>query len=330
MSTKPVKIVGFGKYLPEKVASEDIENKFGLPSGWSERYSGVKSRHHVTFESNGYMGAQAVENALQNCQMSLSNIDLLISAGATFDYALPNQSTVIKSELREGMEVNIPTFDVDSSCLSFISAFEIASALLDGKKYKNIIIVCSEISSKGLDSNNWETITLFGDAAVAVILQFEPKSESRFIKSEMKTYSEGVYDSIIKGGGNKFYFKDYPYNQELYSFAMNGKKLLRLAMKKLPEFIKCFFDDLPITIEETDAIIPHQASKLGVSILSSLYNLRTQQVKGNLLTCGNCIAASIPLLLFDAIESGSIKRGDTCFLLGTSAGFSIGGVLIKY
>ena len=264
MSSKPIKIVGFGKYLPEKVSSGDIENKFGLPLGWSERYSGVNSRHHVTFESNGFMGAQAVESALQNCQMKLADIDLLISAGATFDYALPNQSTVIKSELKDGMVVNISTFDVDSSCLSFISAFEIASALLDGKKYKNIIIVCSEISSKGLDSTNWETLTLFGDAAVAVILQFDSHSDSCFIKTDMKTYSEGVYDSIIQGGGNKFHFKDYPYNQQLYSFAMNGKKLLRLAIKKLPKFIESFFADLPIKIEETDAIIPHQASKLGV------------------------------------------------------------------
>ena len=330
MSGKSIKIVGFGKYLPQEVLSADLELKYGLPLGWSEKYSGVKSRHHITFESIGYMGAQAIEKALEKCQMKLENIDLLISASAGFDYPLPSQSSIIKSELKDGMSVNIPALDVDSSCLSFVSAFEIASSLLDGKKYKNIIIVSSEIASTGLNPSNWETLTLFGDGAVAAILQFDPDSDSAYIKGNMRTYSEGVYDSTFKGGGMKLFFKDNPYDPELHSFAMNGRKLLRLAKNKLPEFIDDFFKDLPISLEEADTIIPHQASKLGVSILSSLYRLKESQVQSNLSTYGNCIAASIPLVFHDAVESGAIKRGDICFIIGTAAGFSIGGLLLKF
>lgn len=330
MSGKPIKIVGFGKYLPQEVSSADLEQKHGLPQGWSEKYSGVKSRHHITFESIGYMGAKAIEQALEKCQMELKDIDLLISASAGFDYPLPSQASVIKSELKDGMTVNIPALDVDSSCLSFVSAFEIASSLLDGKKYKNIVIVSSEIASTGINPSNWETLTLFGDGAVAAILQFDPNSDSTYIKSTMQTYSEGVFDSTFKGGGMKLFFKDNPYDPEIHSFAMNGRKLLRLAKTHLPDFIDAFFENLPIKMEETDAIIPHQASKLGVSILSNLYQVKENQVLGNLATCGNCIAASIPLVLHDAVESGTIKRGDVCFIIGTAAGFSIGGLLLRF
>ncbi len=330
MSGKPIKIVGLGKYLPQEVSSADLEQKHGLPQGWSEKYSGVKSRHHITFESIGYMGAKAIEQALEKCQMELKDIDMLISASASFDYPLPSQSSIIKSELKDGMKVNIPALDVDSSCLSFVSAFEIASSLLDGKKYKTIVIVSSEIASTGINPSNWETLTLFGDGAVAAILQFDPNTDSAYLKSTMQTYSEGVYDSTFKGGGMKLFFKDNPYDPEIHSFAMNGRKLLRLAKTHLPDFIDAFFEDLPIKMEETDAIIPHQASKLGVSILSSLYKVKENQVLGNLATYGNCIAASIPLVLHDAVESGSIKRGDTCFIIGTAAGFSIGGLLLRF
>lgn len=330
MSGKPIKIVGLGKYLPQEISSADLEQKHGLPQGWSEKYSGVKSRHHITFESIGYMGAKAIEQALEKCQMELKDIDMLISASAGFDYPLPSQSSIIKSELKDGMTVNIPALDVDSSCLSFVSAFEIASSLLDGKKYKNIVIVSSEIASTGINPSNWETLTLFGDGAVAAILQFAPNTDSAYIKSTMQTYSEGVYDSTFKGGGMKLFFKDNPYDPEIHSFAMNGRKLLRLAKTHLPVFIDAFFEDLPIKIEETDAIIPHQASKLGVSILSSLYRVKENQVLGNLATYGNCIAASIPLVLHDAVESGAIKRGDVCFIIGTAAGFSIGGLLLRF
>lgn len=330
MLGKPIRIVSLGKYLPQEISSADLEQKYGLPQGWSEKYSGVKSRHHITFESIGYMGARAIEQALEKCQMELKEIDLLISASAGFDYPLPSQASIIKSELSDGMSVNIPALDVDSSCLSFVSAFEIAASLLDGKKYKNIVIVSGEIASTGLNPNNWETLTLFGDGAVAAILRFDPDTDSAYLKSTMQTYSEGVYDSTFKGGGMKLFFKDNPYDPEIHSFAMNGRKLLRLAKTHLPTFIDTFFGDLPLKMEETDAIIPHQASKLGVSILSSLYQLKENQVLGNLATYGNCIAASIPLVLHDAVESGVIKRGDTCFIIGTAAGFSIGGLLLRF
>ncbi len=327
---KPVRILGFGKYLPKQVFSCDIEKKFGLPGGWSERYSGVKSRHHVTFESNGYMGARAIENALANSNVSLSEIDLIISAAATFDYPLPNRSSIIKNELHASNNITIPTIDIDSTCLSFVSAFEYASMLLDGAQYKKIIIVSSEVSSLGLDPENWETLTLFGDAAVAVILKYDENEDSCFVKGGQRTYSQGVFDTLIKGGGNKYFFKEHPYNQKLHSFAMNGKNLLRLAKEKIPEFMDWFFKELPVNITEIDAIIPHQASKYGIAMFKNLYGFKEGQVKENISTNGNCIAASIPLTLYDSIVAGTIKRGDTCLLCGTSAGFSIGGVLIKY
>ncbi|MES2647597.1 MAG: 3-oxoacyl-[acyl-carrier-protein] synthase III C-terminal domain-containing protein [Bacteroidota bacterium] len=327
---KPVRIVGFGKYLPRQVLSCDIEKKYGLPGGWSIKYSGVSSRHHVTFESNGYMGARAIENALENTNVPLSDIDLIISAAATFDYPLPNRSSVIKSELHACNNVCIPAIDIDSSCLSFVSAFEYASRLLDGNQYKKIVIVSSEVSSLALDPENWETLTLFGDAAVAVILEYDETKDSCFIKGGHRTYSEGVYDTMVKGGGNKFFFKDHPYDSKLHSFSMNGKNLLRLARNKIPGFMDWFFSDLPVAITDIDAVIPHQASKFGIMMFKNLYEFKEGQVKENIATNGNCIAASIPMTLYDSIELGSIKRGDSCLLCGTSAGFSIGGVLIKY
>lgn len=329
-TAKPIKIIASGKYLPKIVYSSQIEDLHNLERGWSAKNSGVESRHHVTFECNGYMGARAVENAFEKCNLQLKDVDLLISASATFDYPLPNQASVIKSELVNGKEFDFGTIDIDASCLSFVNAFEVASALLDGKQYKTIVIVSSEISSKGLNPANKETITLFGDGAVAFILQYDESADARFYKAMQKNYTEGIFDSLVKGGGNKYYFKDNPYTTDLYSFTMNGKNLMRLALQKLAPFIDAFFEDLAIKILDVDSVIPHQASLKAVLILEKTYNFKPNQVKGNLKTHGNCIASSIPMLLHDSIENGEIKRGDICFLVGTAAGFSIGGALIRY
>ena len=182
------------------------------------------------------MGARAIESALENSNLELSDIDLIISAGATFDYPLPNQSSITKSELKEGLKYNIPTIDIDTTCLSFLTSFDIASKMMDNDQYKNIIIVSSEIGSNGLDPNNSETLTLFGDAAAAVILSYNESIDSLFIKGAMKTYTEGVYHTIIKGGGNKFFFKDNPYDEELHSFNRKWQKVIKVGKKRNETF----------------------------------------------------------------------------------------------
>jgi 3-oxoacyl-[acyl-carrier-protein] synthase III len=327
---RPVKIISSGKYLPKVKYSHEIELQHNLSSGWSERYSGVKSRHHVTFESNGYMGARAIEAALEKASMELCEIDLIIAAGATFDYPLPSQSSVIKSELKGGNETHIATIDIDSTCLSFVSAFEIAAKMLDGAQYKNIVIVSSEISSKGLNTKNPETLTLFGDGAAAFILTYDDEGSSEFIKGMLKTYSEGINHTIIRGGGNSYFFKDHPYNEKLHSFDMDGIRLLKLAKKRLPEFMNELFNDSQLSYSNIKLIIPHQASKISLYLFNKMFSFEYGIVKENIENHGNCIAASIPLLLNEVIEKNEIKRGDLCMLIGTSAGFSIGAVLFKY
>jgi 3-oxoacyl-[acyl-carrier-protein] synthase-3 len=328
--TKPVKIVSMGKYLPQQVTSAEIEERYGIPEGWSEKYSGVATRHQVTFETNGYMGSRAVEKALKKADLGLGDIDLLISAGGTYDYPIPNQASVIKHAIKGSEAYDFAAIDIDSTCLSFVVALDIAAQLLDGVRMNTIVIVSSEIASKGLNPANWETISLFGDGAVAAVLQYDPQADSCLVKAGQKTYAEGMEHTMIKGGGNAFFFRDYPYDAELHSFQMRGKHLLRMAKKLIPPFMDWFFADLELSFEEVPVIIPHQASKMGLYLMEQLYDLREGQVKSTLADNGNCIAASIPLTLHDGIESGEIRRGDQCLLCGTSAGFSIGAALIRY
>jgi 3-oxoacyl-[acyl-carrier-protein] synthase-3 len=324
---KPIKIVSTGKYMPSKISSEELEFKNSkLPKGFSAHKNGVKYRHQATFETNGYMGARAAEEALSKAGLTLNDIDFLISASATFDYPLPSQSSIIKSAITGGNLANFPTLDVNSTCLSFVSAFEIAAKMLDGLQYKKILLVSAEIASKGLNTSNPETYTLFGDGAVAIILSYEQDASSCFLKASFKTYSEGVEHTIIRGGGNANHFRDTPYNEALFSFEMNGLKMLKLAKKTMPEFMETMLNDLSLELSDFDAIIPHQASKTGLHLFRKIYNLNHKQVKENIENYGNCIAASIPLLLHDCIENGEVKRGDLCLLFGTSAGFSIGAL----
>jgi 3-oxoacyl-[acyl-carrier-protein] synthase-3 len=327
----PVKIVGVGSYLPpNRVSSESLETKLGMPAGWSMQRSGVRERRYATTESNASMGARAIEQALERAELQARDLDLLICGSATFDYPLPNQASVTKSEMKGGYEAHFQAIDVDATCLSFVTAFDLAAQIMEGKRYRRVALVSSEIASLGLNPADWETSSLFGDGAAAVILEYDPAGEHGVIQAHMRTYSEGVNQTIVKGGGTRYFFKDHPYDPALHSFQMEGKKLLRMAKKRIPEFMDEFFAELGIGLTDVELVIPHQASKVGVHIFRSLYPLVDEQVYNNLEMHGNLISVSIPLALCQAIEDGTLQRGQTCMITGTSAGFAIGGVLFRY
>jgi len=55
-----------------------------------------------------------------------------------------------------------------------------------------------------------------------------------------------------------------------------------------------------------------------------------EKIMSTLETLGNCVAASIPATLYQAVRDGSIQRGGKVLLVGTGAGLSIGGLVITY
>jgi 3-oxoacyl-[acyl-carrier-protein] synthase III len=327
-NTKKIRIVGTGKYVPKKILMSDLEEQYGIPQGWSEKHSGVISKHWITHESVAFMGAEALKMALINSNLVLSDIDLIISAGSSYDYPVPHQAPLIKKELNiEG--VTIPAISINSTCLSFVTALDIASSLLDNHRYKRIAIVSSETSSKNLNPKDFETFTLFGDGAAAAIVEYST-TDSHLLTADMITIESEAENTIVRGGGAVFHSKIYKWDDELYSFKMNGKALIKITTETIRPFLQNLLQQAKISPSNIDWIVPHQASKLGLLLFKRLYPHLAEKTISNLETHGNCISASIPMALHDAITAGKIKRGNVVLLVGTSAGFSIGGLILKY
>jgi 3-oxoacyl-[acyl-carrier-protein] synthase-3 len=326
----PCRIISMGKYLPNKVLSSSIEAAHGLPQGWALKYSGVEARHQVTHENVAFMGAKAAESALEKANLSIDDIDVVISANTSFDQILPSQSSLLLHLLQGGDNSRCTAFDINATCLSFVAAFNLAAEMLQQSNRKHILIVSSEVSSKNLDPSDWETLTLFGDGAAAAVIGKSLHHESGIIKYKHDTFSEGHDKAKLLGGGISYPLKDYPWDVKLHSFKMDGQELLRLSLQYVPPFMKEFFSTLSLNWSEVDVVIPHQASKTGLNLLKKIAKLDPDKVERTLESYGNCIAASIPLTFNDAFEKGKVLEGQTCFLCGTSAGFAVGALLYKH
>ena len=77
-------------------------------------------------------------------------------------------------------------------------------------------------------------------------------------------------------------------------------------------------------------MVPHQASRHGLELLTRRLGFNGEQVINHLALRGNCVSASIPLTLAEATYSGRIQRGDRVLLIGTGAGLTLGALALTF
>ncbi|MGG4495098.1 beta-ketoacyl-ACP synthase III [Brevibacillus reuszeri] len=329
---RKIKVLGTGKYLPKRqVTADELDERLGVPAGWVEKKSGVSKRHYVTDETAAQMGARAALKALEAAGLSLHDIDCLVCASGTAQQEIPCTAALIQEELKLTRS-GIPCFDINSTCLSFVTALDLMSCSMAMGIYERVLIVSTEISSVGLNWEQKESCILFGDGAAAVVIGRTPDTETaRIIGSSMKTYSEGAHYSEIRGGGTQLHPSQYAQGREAdFTFDMDGRKIFRLTSQRITGFVEQLLAAAFVKKEQLKAVIPHQASGMALRIMAGKLGFSDQQMVNILANYGNMIAASIPLTLHEAIQQGRIQRGDRVLLLGTSAGLSLGGVVLEY
>jgi 3-oxoacyl-[acyl-carrier-protein] synthase-3 len=144
------------------------------------------------------------------------------------------------------------------------------------------------------------------------------------------TYSSGADYTQVLGGGTRHSPNDPQTTPEMNLFHMDGQAVFRQAVRLLPPFVDGFLAEADWRREEIACVVPHQASRHGLDLLTARLGFRADQIYANLPQRGNCIAASIPLALAEATADGRVGRGDNVLLIGTGAGLTIGAVALTY
>lgn len=324
-----IQIQSIEKYLPgTAIHSEELEIRMGIPLGWIEKNTGVKTRYWANAdETVASMAAKALQKALTSADLAADKLDLLIYAGASYDYPIPHNAGRIKKEL--GTTAKFPCFDVDSTCLSFLNALDIAHLYFQRDSFQTIAIVSAELSSRALNPKDPKTYGLLGDAAVAVILAkneqgYEPLAPY-FINNP-----EGADLAWIPTGGSvsRGMAQDTP--EESFYFRMDGKRLISLTLRELGPFLEKYEDLSGIAVNKYDYVIPHQTSRFGNEIFAKQYCLEEHQLVNTIAQYGNCISASIPLGLCDLVHQQNDLSGRKILLIGSAAGLSLGALTLKF
>lgn len=306
-----IKIIGYGAYLPDNIVM----------------FNGEKRHWAVEGETQLSMSVNACNRALENANLKITDIDCIVSASAVGIQPIPCTAAIIHEAIALGTE--IPAFDINSTCTSFVTALDTMSYLIDAGRYNRVLIVSSEIASHGLNENERESYELFSDGACAFIFEKSEDENQGVIASMQKTWSEGAHSTEIRGGLTlyppTFYCEE---TKEEYLFTMEGKQILTICVKRLPKLFDEFKEKYNINMEDVDMVIPHQASRALPLIMKRL-GFKEGQYVDLVGEYGNQVSVSIPFMLYKMLECGKIKKKDKVLLCGTAAGLTANVLLME-
>lgn len=326
-----MRIVGTGAVLPaEELTSQSLDERLGLAPGTVFARTGVR-RRFVERRPAAVAGAEAARAALAAAGLTLDDIDLLVAASGTPDQAMPSNAALLHREL--GLSTRgIPAFDIGASCLSFLTALDVVDSLIATGRYRHVLVVSSDVASCGLDWTKLEASGIFGDGAAAAVLgPSAPGDGSTVLGRAFLTLSEGAHTCEIPGGGSRYHPSriSEPFGP-LANFRMDGPTLFRLAGERFPRFVAGLLQQAGVTLRDIDVVIPHQASGHALDFLRRRLRLPREKVVDIFEDRGNQVGASLPTALHEAISSGRLVRGQTALLVGTGAGVTMGGVVLRY
>lgn len=330
------KIKGLGFYVPENVVTnDDLTKIMDTTSEWIVERTGILERRHADLskDTTTSMGVEAAKKAIEAAEIDKSDIDFIIFATLSPDYYFPGPGVLVQRDL--GIDT-IGALDIRNQCSGFVYALSIADQYVKTGMYKNILIIGSELHSRGLDmtTRGRGVSVIFGDGAGAAIIS-RSSDGSGILSTHL--HSEGVHAEelslIAPGMGERWVtdiLKDNDPEEVSYFPYMNGQYVFKHAVVRFSEVIMEGLQANNLDVSNIDMLIPHQANLRISQFIQQKFQLTDDQVFNNIMKYGNTTAASVPIALTEALQAGKIKKGDLVVLAAFGSGFTWGSAVIRW
>ncbi len=309
MNQAQIKVISSGKYIPkETITNQDLEKMVETNHEWIVSRTGIVKRHKAAQEEESSdLAYHAAMDAIQKANYDINQIDLIIVASITGDQMTPSTANFVQTKL--GITHECMSFDINAACTGFVYGLEIAASMLASGRFRSALVIGSEKLTKVVDYTDRNTCILFGDGAGALIVEPSNKKED-----QAYFYNAAKPDELLSLTVERY-------------IKMDGRKVFLFAVDIMQKGIEKMLNDSNLTIDDIDAIIPHQANIRIIQAVSKAMDIPMEKFVLNIEEYGNTSAASIPISL-DEYMLDQKNRNQKVILVGFGGGFTYGSALI--
>jgi len=322
------RILGTGKYLPEKVLSNfDLEKIVETTNEWIITRTGIETRHVASDEqATSDLATEAAKIALKKAGVCAEDLDLIIVATITPDMLFPSTACLVQANLGA---TKAAAFDIEAACSGFLYGLSMANAYIASGMYKHILVIGAEVMTRILDWTHRSTCVLFGDGAGAAVLGVSDGEEG-ILSTILGADGEGGKFLLQPAGGSRKPPSFETITNREHFVKMSGSDVFKFAVRIMGNASIEAIEKAGLAIEDIQVLVPHQANERIIAASAKRLNLPLDKVKMNLKHYGNVSAASIPIALDEALGEGMIQPGDNVVLTGFGGGLTWGSCVIRF
>ncbi len=321
---------GCGSATPSRsISNQELGQRVETSDEWIRSRTGIGARHVVgENESLGELCGQASERALAMSGWDAESLDLILLATSTPDDLF---GSAPRLQARIGA-VNAVAFDITAACSGFLFALVTASQYLRTGAMRRVLVVGADQLSRWVDWDDRRSCVLFGDAAAAVVLEASDDGQDDLqgflLRSDgsrgdvLKLPQVSDHDPLIADASHQ--------RGGFQPIQMNGQEVYKFAVREVPAILARLLEQTDTTADSLDWLLLHQANQRILDAVADRFDIPNNKVLSNLSTYGNTSAATIPLMLDEAVRDGRIKPGHRIASSGFGAGLSWGAALLRW
>ena len=305
-------LVGCGSAVPAaSISNQQLGERVETSDEWIRSRTGIGARRVAgPDEPLTCLASRAAQLALDHAGWTADDLDLILLATSSPD-DLFGTAPRVQGALGASRAV---AFDLTAACSGFLFALITAGQYLgSGAMGRALVIGADQLS-----------------AAVAVeacgpsdngLLGFRMRSDGS--RNACLTLAQLDRHAPLLGG----------LTAQQGGFApiqMNGQEVYKFAVREVPAILAELLEATGTTPGQLDWLLLHQANQRILDAVADRFAVPHAQVLSNLAHYGNTSAATIPLMLDEAVKDGRVQPGHLLASSGFGAGLSWGAALLRW
>ncbi len=322
------KITGVAGYVPPKVITNaDLEKIVETSDEWIRTRTGIRERHKVDAGmASSHMATAAAKALLAQTNTNPEEIDLIVLASVTPDMLFPATACLIQDRIGAKKAWG---FDLSAACSGFVYALTVGAQFVGAGTHKKVMVIGSDTMTSILDYTDRATCVLFGDGAGAVLIEPATDGEGILYFTHDVDGSGGQF-LYMPGGGSLHPPTHETVEKRMHYVHQEGSQVFKYAVRRMAEMAVDLLERNGMTSNDLALVVPHQANLRIIRAMQERLAVDDSKVLVNIDRYGNTTAGTIPLGLCDALQQGRLRKGDLVMLVAVGAGYTSGGMLLRW
>jgi 3-oxoacyl-[acyl-carrier-protein] synthase III len=323
------KITGVAGYVPPKLLTNaDLEGMVDTTDEWIQQRVGIRERHIVeSGMATSHLATAAAQQLLEKTRTKPEEIDLIIVATVTPDMFFPATACLVQNRIGAKRAWG---FDLSGACSGFVYALTIGAQFVGAGTHKKALVIGSDVMSSIIDYQDRNTCVLFGDGAGAVLLEPAESDNEGILDFDHEVDGSGGEYLYMPGGGSLHPASHETLNRKMHYVHQDGKQVFKYAVRRMAEIACELLERNGYSHKDIALVVPHQANLRIIRAMQERLGLDDSKVLVNIDRFANTTGGTIPLGLCDAVRQGRLKKGDLVVLVAVGAGYTTGGVLMRW